>query len=133
MRKIWNIALIFIAISLHWTGASGQTVYKCGDGYSQAPCPGGTPVQASDSRTPQDKAQADANTARTAKAAQQLEKDRLAQEKKDLAANSRPTPAPVAAASAAKAPVGAADKGPEPARKPKQQTQQSEYEDAARG
>ena len=67
MRKIWKIALIFIAISLHWTGASGQTVYKCGNGYSQAPCPGGTPVQASDSRTPQDKAQADANFVLTGK------------------------------------------------------------------
>lgn len=63
-----------------------QNVYKCGDSYSQSPCPGGVAIDA-DSRSPAQKAQADAATARDARIARAMEQARLKQEAAALAAN----------------------------------------------
>jgi hypothetical protein len=63
-----------------------QNAYKCGDGYSQSPCPGGVAIDA-DSRSPAQKAQADAATARAAQTARAMEQARLKQEAAALAAN----------------------------------------------
>lgn len=63
-----------------------QNVYKCGDGYSQSPCPGGVAIDP-DRRSPAQKAQADAATARDAQAARSLEQNRLKQEAAARAAN----------------------------------------------
>lgn len=68
-------ALAFAAL------AQAQTVYRCGSSYSQQPCPGGTPVAASDPRTPADAARASSAAAVDAKRADALEKARLVQEK----------------------------------------------------
>lgn len=74
------IATFLIAASDLSTSAGAQNVYRCGDSYSQSPCAGGVAVDASDSRTRAQQAQAAADTARARQAANALEKDRLKQE-----------------------------------------------------
>ncbi len=61
--------------------AIGQTIYKCGNVYGQSPCPDGVVVDANDSRTPAQKAQADAATALAARSADKLERERVSLEK----------------------------------------------------
>lgn len=80
-------AIFLIATIALSTGAIAQNVYKCGDAYSQTPCPGGATVDAADQRTPVQKTQADLATRRDARAADAMEKARLQQEKTDIAAN----------------------------------------------
>ena len=80
------IVLIAIATVLS-TGASAQNTYKCGDTYSQLPCPGGVIVNATDKRTSAQKTQSDLATGRDARTAEAMEKARLQQEKIDIAAN----------------------------------------------
>lgn len=71
-------ALLLSTICL---AAQAQSVYRCGDSYSQQPCAGGQPVpQAQVVPSPADRAQAGANTRRDAAMASALEKDRLRQE-----------------------------------------------------
>lgn len=81
------VAIFFIAISALSTGATAQNIYKCGDTYSQAPCPGGAAVDATDQRTSAQKVQSDLATRRDVRAADAMEKARLQQEKTDIAAN----------------------------------------------
>lgn len=69
------------------SAASAQTIYKCGDTYSQLPCPGGVVIDATDRRTSAQKAQSDLATGRDARTAEAMEKARRQQEKTDLAAN----------------------------------------------
>lgn len=73
-------AIFFIATGAVFTSAQAQNIYRCGDSYSQSPCPGGVAVDASDSRTKVQKAQAEADTQRDRQAANALEKERLKQE-----------------------------------------------------
>ena len=80
-------AIVLIAIGALSTAAAGQNAYKCGDSYSQLPCPGGVVVNAADQRTAAQKAQADAASSRAARTADAMEKARLQQERLDLAAN----------------------------------------------
>ncbi|MEY4884417.1 MAG: hypothetical protein RIS34_2271 [Pseudomonadota bacterium] len=81
-----RFAIFLIATCTILTRADAQNVFKCGDSYSQTPCPGAALIDANDNRTGTQKAQADTATVRTAKLADQMEKDRLAQEARDLAA-----------------------------------------------
>ena len=60
--------------------ASAQTVYRCGNAYSQQPCPNARVVDVSDSRSNAQKARAKQVTEQTEKAAQQLAQTRLKQE-----------------------------------------------------
>ena len=95
------IAIFFIAINLITTGAWGQNVYKCGNAYSQQPCPGGTLVDASDARTSEQKKASDLASQRNAKAADALEQARLKKEKTEqqaLTASKKPAKAASAAA-----------------------------------
>lgn len=78
-------ACVLAASALCATEAWAQTVYKCANVYSQQPCPGAVTLNVDDSRTPAQKAQADAVSAQAAKAAAGMQKDRLAQEKLELA------------------------------------------------
>ena len=65
-----------------WPGsARSETVYRCGDSYSQVACPGGSTLDVSDPRTPAQKAQTDAAARQAALSASRLEKERLALEK----------------------------------------------------
>ena len=80
-------ATLFIATCLFSTWAVAQNTYKCGDNYSQTPCPGAVAIDATDKRSREQKVQTDEATRRNAETAQSLEKNRREQEKKDLQAN----------------------------------------------
>lgn len=77
---LWTIAVVW-ATTVPGTSALGQQVYRCGNTYSQSPCPGAAPVDVTDTRTSAQKAQTDAAAVQSAKLADQLEKERLAREK----------------------------------------------------
>jgi hypothetical protein len=57
--------------------AMAQTVYRCGDSYSETPCIGGRAIDASDPRSAEDKRRADAATRDNLATANRLERDRL--------------------------------------------------------
>lgn len=81
------VAMSIIATCALSTGANAQNVYKCGNVYSQTPCFGGDLIDPADPRTSAQKDQTDLAIGRDARLADAMEKARLAQEKKDLAAN----------------------------------------------
>jgi hypothetical protein len=58
-----------------WT--YGQQTYKCGNSYSDTPCPGGTPVTGNDARSLAQKSQAESAARSGGKLADGMEKDRL--------------------------------------------------------
>ena len=91
MQIVTLNAICLIAIYALSTGATAQTTYRCGDSYSQAPCPGAVVIDTADDRTAGPKLQADLATGRDARIAEAMRKTRLEQEKRDLAAN---TPSP---------------------------------------
>jgi hypothetical protein len=62
-----------------------QKVYKCGSNYSQIPCEEAVKVNATDTRSANQKSDADKATLRDMQAAKAMEKERLAQEKQALA------------------------------------------------
>lgn len=75
--------LCLLACVAGWSiPAAGQTVWRCGDTYSQKPCPGGKAVQAEDSRDPGQRAQTSSAARRDAKLADEMEKARLKEEAK---------------------------------------------------
>ena len=89
------------AVALFVSGACGgvaaaQSVYRCGDSYSQQPCPGGTLVQAEDARSASQRSQTSQAAQRDAKTADALEKARLKEEAKPAAALVIAPPAQVA-------------------------------------
>jgi hypothetical protein len=59
-----------------------QPVYRCGDTYTNTPCPGGKEIQADDPRTAAQRAQTTEAAKRDAKLADEMEKTRLKQEAK---------------------------------------------------
>jgi hypothetical protein len=76
-------AAFFCAALAGWLSTAGaQAIYRCGDSYSQKPCPGGKLVEADDARSAGQKAQTDQAVRRDAKAADALEKARLKEEAK---------------------------------------------------
>jgi hypothetical protein len=93
--------------------AGAQEIYRCGDSYSQKPCPGGALVQAQDARSASQRVQTSQAAQRDAKAARALEKARLKEEAKPVAAY---IPAPKAEAEADEKNAGA--RKPGKARKP---------------
>ena len=80
--KLLSIAIIFIAANAMTARAGAQETYKCGNSYSQTPCPGGQKVETDDARSAEQKAQTRAAADRDAKAATAMEKDRTAKESK---------------------------------------------------
>ena len=80
-RTTWPLGLLVAtAAAALAPPASAQPVFRCGDSYSERPCPGGTEVPAADPRSPAQQAQARAAIARDLKAAQALETARLKEE-----------------------------------------------------
>ncbi len=61
-------------------GMSAQTVYRCGSSYSQTPCPGGSTVDASDPRTPEQRKAHETSVKNERRSADSLEKTRLKEE-----------------------------------------------------
>ena len=75
--------LCLLACVAGWSiPAAGQAVWRCGDSYSQKPCPGGRQVPAGDSRDAGQRAQTSSAARRDAKLADEMEKARLKEEAK---------------------------------------------------
>jgi hypothetical protein len=66
--------------------AAAQGVYRCGDSYSQQPCPGGALVPADDARSESQRKQTQDAARRDGKAADAMEKARLKEEAKPVQA-----------------------------------------------
>ena len=77
MKPVTSAVLMLCLLT---AAASAQNVYRCGESYSNQPCPGGTVVPTDDPRSAAQRAQTDAATRRDARSAQVLERDRLRQE-----------------------------------------------------
>lgn len=95
-------ALLFLTLSAAAMAASAQVTYRCGNSYSQSPCPDAVIVDTRDARTNAQKAQTDVATQRDVRVANALEKARLLQESKDRAANAASKPASPASATRSK-------------------------------
>lgn len=72
--------ILVIAATTLCTGLSAQTVYRCGSSYSQTPCPGGNAVDATDSRSPEQRKAHDVSVQHEKRAGNTLEKTRQKEE-----------------------------------------------------
>lgn len=94
MNRSLSFATVFIALYSISTGASGQNgVYRCGNSYSQKPCADAVVIDVKDARTSEQKIQADATIRRDTATANTMEKERLAQEASQRAAQAKLTAA----------------------------------------
>ena len=87
MRHPLLNALVLVVLSVSAGGAGAQQIYRCGDSYSQTPCPDGVVIEATDGRTKAQKKQADLATERAERTAAALGKARLQQERAATAAH----------------------------------------------
>lgn len=78
MKTLSHVIALLLLLSPALTAA--QTVYRCGNSYSQQPCPGASAIDTSDSRTPEQRAAHAANVKQEKRAADALEKSRLQEE-----------------------------------------------------
>jgi hypothetical protein len=92
------LATLLILLFTLSTGLQAQNIYKCGNRYSQTPCPDASTLNLDDARDAAQKGQSEAATRRDTGLAAALEKDRVAQEKIALART--PVVVPVAAKTA---------------------------------
>ncbi|NPC57656.1 hypothetical protein [Caenimonas soli] len=78
---------LFVLLAAAWlVPAAAQNIYRCGDSYSQQPCPGGTVVEAQDERSAAQRSQTTLAAQRDAKTADAMEKARLKEEAKPVQA-----------------------------------------------
>lgn len=113
MKNIGMPFVVAIALALGmFATASAQTVYRCGDSYSQKPCAGGRAVDVEDPRSPTQREQARTAAQRDARTAQAMERDRL---KAEAAAAPRPQRAASASPAQGKK-LNAGSKPPKPAK-----------------
>ena len=97
-------AIVAAAVLSSLPMAWAQPVYRCAQLYSDRPCPGAVAIDASDTRTPQQKAQSDGATRDMARAADRMERERRAVEREQVrSATARP---PFPAASTARSAGG---------------------------
>lgn len=80
MKNRCVLSLVLGVGSLLALPSHAQTIYRCGNSYSQTPCAGGSTLEANDSRDKTQKAQTDAAIRRDLKAAEMMEKNRTRQE-----------------------------------------------------
>jgi hypothetical protein len=99
-------SLLAFALLLAAVGPAGAApIYRCGNTYSQVPCPeGGSVVEATDPRTGAQRAEARRVAEAERKAAADQERERKEKEKAAQTVPGTLTPAPAPAASAASAP-----------------------------
>jgi hypothetical protein len=71
---------VFVLLTALSSAVAAQTIYRCGTSYSQVPCADAKELHIDDSRAPEQKQQADANTQQQQKLAEAMEKERLAKE-----------------------------------------------------
>lgn len=113
MIKKCFFAITFIATCAISTGASAQKVYKCGSTYSNIPCADAVVVNTDDARSKAQKTQSDKATVRDTQTASAMEKERLQQEARALAAGKAEVKAEEARTKAAKIQAEADDKADE--------------------
>lgn len=95
--KLWFPALMLACAS---ATVSSAPVYRCGGGtYSQTPCPGGTLVEATDPRSAAQRAEARRVAAAERRKARDMERERLAQERRSAKEPAIASLGPQAAAS----------------------------------
>jgi hypothetical protein len=82
MTKQFHPAALLLALSALWLPAQADTVYRCGESYSNSPCAGATVVATDDARSAAQRADTQAAVKRDAALAQAMEKDRLRLEAK---------------------------------------------------
>ena len=99
--------IIIVANYVIPTWANAQTLYRCGNTYSQTPCDNGKTIDVTDSRTAAQQKQAAAATSNRVAEAGVLEKERLAREKRVLTTKKGPAAviAPAAGPSGVPAPT----------------------------
>ena len=85
MQEFHIRAALMLAGAALALGAQAQTIYRCGNVYSQVPCPGAAPLQLNDPRQPEQKRQTDAASEQAARLAQTMAQTRIAEEKRLLA------------------------------------------------
>lgn len=110
MKKPMSLIASLLLALLMSTPAQSQTVYRCGNSYSQQPCPGGNPIDAVDSRTPEQRKAHEASVRHERRAADSLEKNRLKEEAAATRAAERADQAQRAADKAAQKPPAATPK-----------------------
>ncbi|WP_296490144.1 hypothetical protein [Rhodoferax sp.] len=94
MRKFClPVLFLIVGVAFTWR-VQAQPIYRCGNTYSQLPCPGALPMDLSDARQPEQKTQTQAAALTDARLAKTMEQDRLAEEKRLLAANQAPPEQP---------------------------------------
>ena len=74
------VAVLCSVMCFAGSGAGAQPVYRCGNTYSQSPCPAAVAVDVDDPRSAQQKQETDAASRRDSRAADAMEKSRLKQE-----------------------------------------------------
>jgi len=74
------LASLLLALTCLPALAQAQKIYRCGNSYSQVPCPGGSTVEADDSRTAAQRKQHETSVQNERRTADAMEKDRLKQE-----------------------------------------------------
>lgn len=94
-----------------------QTVYRCGDSYSQSPCEGARTLQLDDARSPAQKAESDDVARRSQQAADALEADRLRSEQQARERHRAAAGPPQAARSARRDSASKTAEGPQPRKK----------------
>ena len=106
MQKVrWRVLFLVAGIALSWQ-VQAQTIYRCGNTYSQVRCPGAVPMDLSDARQPEQKKQTEAAAITDTRLANTMAQERLAEEQRLLAGN-QPLPQ-----SASGAPANARAKAP---------------------
>lgn len=109
MKSVPLIASLLVPLLVS-ASLQAQTVYRCGNSYSQQPCPGGIPVDASDRRTPEQRKAHEASVQHERRTADGLEKTRLKEEAAAARAAERADQAQRTADKAAKKPGAASPK-----------------------
>ena len=85
MKKT-SVQTVFMLAGLVMSlGVQAQAIYRCGNTYSQIPCPGAEPKSLNDSRQLEQKKQSEAVVERDAKTAKTMEQTRIAEEKRLMA------------------------------------------------
>jgi hypothetical protein len=80
MSRLISLAIILISTFSSLAKAENQKAYRCGNTYSQIPCPGGVTVDTADNRSKAQKTQSESVIKRDMRTANGMEKTRLQQE-----------------------------------------------------
>jgi hypothetical protein len=85
MKSFKSLALPALLMLLTCSGAGAQTVYRCGNSYSQTPCSNAVTVPIDDARSDAQRADAKQGLARDKTLAKEMESDRRKEEAQALA------------------------------------------------